>query len=396
MPREKPKISEKDLQGFKYFKVLEPFFERLHDAGAERDRAGNRKLYYDQYASLLLLYFFSPIVTSLRGLQQASELKKVQRSLGCSRASLGSLSEATQVFDSELLKGVIHELSQKVQPLAAKGKELEALKNLTAVDGSLLRALPKMSWALWVDEKNRAAKMHLVFEVLKGAPVDVSITEGNAGEANAFRGMLQPGRLYVMDRGYTKYALFQDIVDAGSSYVCRVQGGLKEELIEERTVSDEARAVGVTRDTVVKLGSGSATTKSRGAKERTAPLLHLTRIVEVVIEKSNGGADVLLLATDRMDLDPELVALAYKNRWSVEIYFRWFKCVLGCRHLLSHSENGLEIQVYVAIIACLLVSLWIGRKPTKRTHEMICFYIAGIADEEELDAHLRSLQKHDN
>ena len=85
----KAKIQERDLQGFKHFKLLLPILERLHDQGCARDRAGNRTLHFDQYLSLILLYFFNPILTSLRGIQQASELKKVQRLLGCSRASLG-------------------------------------------------------------------------------------------------------------------------------------------------------------------------------------------------------------------------------------------------------------------------------------------------------------------
>ncbi len=87
--KRKAKIKEKDLHGFKHFKLLIPVLERLHDDGCQRDRAGNRKLHFDQYAALILLYFFNPIVTSLRGIQQASELNKVQRLLGCPRAALG-------------------------------------------------------------------------------------------------------------------------------------------------------------------------------------------------------------------------------------------------------------------------------------------------------------------
>lgn len=133
-------ILEKDLQGLKYFKVLGPLLERLHDDATARDRAGNRILHFDQYAALLLLYFFNPIVTSLRGIQQASGLNKVQRLLGCERAALGSLSEASHVFDPELLQEIIHQVAAQALPLV-QGKEAEALKNLTAVDGSLLPAL---------------------------------------------------------------------------------------------------------------------------------------------------------------------------------------------------------------------------------------------------------------
>ena len=63
--------------------------------------------------------------------------------------------------------------------------------------------------------------------------------------------------------------------------------------------------------------------------------------------------------------------------------------------MLSLSPNGLQIQVYVAIIASLLISLWTGRKPTKRTFEMICHYFSGWANLEELTEHIETLKKHD-
>jgi hypothetical protein len=244
-----------------------------------------------------------------------------------------------------------------------------------------------MAWALWMNETNRAAKMHLVFEVMRGIPRKVSMTEGNASEAKQLRDLLEPGRLYVTDRGYTEYLLFEKILEIGSSFICRIRDRLTWNVIEERSLSAEAKAAGVQRDTVLRFGS-----KRQGTLIET-PL----RVVEVSTGKidAEGEPEILKLATDRMDLDPELVALGYKYRWSVELYFRWFKCILGCRHLLSDNQNGVEIQVYVGIIAGLLISLWTGRKPTKRTLEMVRFYFSGWADEEELLAHIDSLKKHD-
>ena len=103
--------------------------------------------------------------------------------------------------------------------------------------------------------------------------------------------------------------------------------------------------------------------------------------------------EFLLIATDLLDLPAEVVGLIYRCRWTVEIFFRFFKHVLGCRHLLSHREDGIKIQVYMAIIACMLITLWSGRKPTLRTVEMMQFYFTGWASEEELDAHIAKLKK---
>src|SRR5439155_7552718 len=140
--KRRPQIREADLRGFKYFKLLNPILERLHDDATSRDRAGNRQLHFDQYAALLLLYFFNPIVTSLRGIQQASTLDKVQKFLGVQRTSLGSLSEAARVFDPDLLRDLLGELASQAVPLV-HGREAEALRGLTAVDGSLLPPCPR-------------------------------------------------------------------------------------------------------------------------------------------------------------------------------------------------------------------------------------------------------------
>lgn len=379
-------IREKDLHGLKYFRLVGPLLERLHPNATARDHAGNRHLYFDHYAGLLLLLFFNPIVTSLRGLQQASGLAKVQKQLGCSRSALGSLSEASRVFDPALLRHILGELAQQALPLV-HGREAEALRGLTAVDGTLLTALPKMAWALWQDDQHRAVKMHLQFDILKGVPSDATLTCGSGSEIEELRATLQAGRFYVIDRGYAEYQLFQDIIDARSSFVGRIRDNAVWTVVEERPVGAAARAVGVRRDQVVHLGCAKS----------GAVLNQPLRVLAVATGKSDrqGQPEILLLATDRLDLDANLVALAYRFRWAVELFFRWFKCILGCRHLLSTSANGITIQLYVGLIASLLISLWTGRKPTKRTLEMLQFYFIGWATLEEVQAHLDGLAAHD-
>lgn len=380
----RPRVAAKNIRGLKYFKQLQPLLARLHDLGTERDHAGNRLLYFDQYTSLILLFFFNPTLVSLRALQQASCLDKVQEKLGCPRTSLGSLSEAARVFDAEALSPIVGELAQQALPLQA-GKDAELLRGLTAVDGSLLPALPKMAWALWVDDDHRAAKLHLHFDVFKGVPCHATVTEGNGNEKKELRASLQSGRLYVIDRGYGEYQLFQDIIDAQSSFIGRIRDDAVYTLITERPLSDEARKAGVVRDRVVNLGgpqSGAAFKQS-------------LRVIEVKTGKTDcqGRPEVLQLASDRLDLDAAWLALGYKYRWTVELFFRWFKCILGCQHLLSTCRNGVAIQVYLALIASLLVVLWTGHKPRRRTFEMLCLYFSGWASEAELMAHLRSLNE---
>lgn len=380
----RPEVRAKDIQGLKYFKRLRPLLEPLHDASTERDHAGNRTLFFDDYAALILLFFFNPVLTSLRSLQQASELDKVQDKLGCPRTSLGALSAAARTFDAQALQQIVGELAQEALPLQA-GKDAEVLRGLTAVDGSLLPALPKMAWALWVDGQHRAAKLHLHFDVFKGVPCYATVTDGNGNEKKQLRAALQPDRLYVIDRGYAEYQLFQDIIDAQSSFIGRIRDNAVYEIVEERPLSADARKAGVVRDLVVWLG----------CEESGAVFQQKLRVMAVATGKtdSQGRPEILWLASDHLDLDAAWIALGYKYRWTVELFFRWFKCILGCQHLLSTCQNGVTIQVYMALIASLLITLWTSHKPSKRTFEMLCHYFAGWASEAELVAHVRRLNE---
>jgi len=385
MPRTaKPEIAAKNIQGLKYFHRLQPLFAPLHELGTARDHAGNRLLFFDDYASLILLFFFNPVVTSLRGLQQASCLEKVQHKLGCPRTSLGALSAAARTFDAAALQPIIAELAQQALPLQT-GKDAEVLRGLTAVDGSLLPALPKMAWALWVDERHHAAKLHLHFDVFKGVPCYATVTDGNGNEKKQLRAALQADRLYVIDRGYAEYRLFQDIIDAQSSFIGRLRDNAVYEIVQERPLSAEARQAGVVRDLVVWLGGEAS----------GAVFQQKLRVVAVATGKkdSQGRPEILWLASNCLDLDAAWIALGYKYRWTVELFFRWFKCILGCQHLLSTCQNGVTIQVYLALIASLLVTLWTGHKPSKRTFEMLCLYFGGWASQDELLAHIRRLDE---
>lgn len=374
--------SQRALQGLKYFRLLGPLLERLAVEGAERDRAGRREWFFDHHASLVLLYFFNATVTSLRGLQRMSELDRLQKKLGVPRVSLGALSEAARVFDSAALVPIVDELAQRCVPLMA-GREAEALAGLTAVDGTVLKALPRMTWALWQAD-HRGAKLHVHFDVARGVPVAATLTPAAQSEITQLRQTLAPDRLYVLDRGYASFQLMRDILDAGSSFVLRVKDNTA--LVahqEERPLTELDHVAGVVRDVVV---------KKLGTAHHKDFLQRPVRLVVVQTNDRTGESSQLWLVTDRLDLPADLVALAYRRRWTVELFFRWLKSILGVRHLLSTSQNGLRIQMYVALIASLLIVLWTGRKLNKPTWEMIQHYLNGWATLPELQAYIQKLK----
>jgi Transposase DDE domain len=368
-----------DIEGLEYFDALVPLLARLKEIGTERDRAGNRQLFYDQYVCLLLLYFFSPTITSLRALQQASTLDAVQRRLGIRATSLGSFSEAARLFDAQALHQVLRELAAKAVPLV-DGPVACQLHNLTAVDGSIFRAFPRMAWALWKDSEHRGVKLHLHFDVFCGAPDDASLTHASGSETDQLRAMLRPKRLYVFDRGYLDHALYREIIEAGSSFIGRIKDNAAYTVQSQVPLSTADRAASVVSDERIKrLGTPHHKNELKG---------HDLRLIQVQRTNDEGALETWWLLTNRLDLPAELVALGYRYRWTVELFFRWLKCVLGCKQLLTTSQNGVAVQIYTALIASLLIVLWTGRKPTKRTWEMLQFYFQGWASLEEVQAHL--------
>ena len=138
-----------------------------------------------------------------------------------------------------------------------------------------------------------------------------------------------------------------------------------EKLESPRPLNPAARQAGVVEDVRVRLGG-----------KPDGPVGRLVRV--------EAGGHVFLLFTDRDDLDADLVSLIYRHRWQIELFFKWIKCILGCRHWLAESAAGMTIQIYSALIASVLLVLWTGRKPTLRQWEALQFYWMGWVTLEEL------------
>ncbi len=388
MSKRRVKIQPQDLKCFKLFKQILPLLDMLHDTATARDRAGNRVLHFDQYIALQLVFFFNPIVSSMRGLVQASSLRKVQQQLGVAPTSLGSFSEAGSVFDAELIKPIIAQLGAQLQPLKHDARLDDLPGRLTAVDGTQLTALAQLADRMI---KGRKIKMHTHFEPLTGVPVDMDISSAYASEAQNLRQKLLPDRVYVQDRGYACFALLEDIIKIKSHFVCRVRDDCVHEVTQNMEPSDQDKADGILSDQIIWLG----------CKEKRHELTEPLRLIRIACKPhrkraktGRGGpeqGESLLIVTDMLDMPASVIALIYHKRWTVELFFRFFKHVLGCRHLLSHRKNGIEIQVYCAIIVSMLIALWTGRKPTLRTMEMIRFYFTGWAEVDELEAHIAKL-----
>jgi hypothetical protein len=333
-----------------------------------------RKLGYASYLSLFLFGLFNPVVTSMRALCSVSELVKVQREIGCPKVSLGSFSETQGVLDPDLLKQVFENLVEQSTESPKADARLRHLE-LIAQDGSLWSALPRMAWAEYgVGEKGDAngVRLHLRFNVLKDCPSDALITPGKGCEAQALREMLLPGQTNVGDRYYGKaYQTFQKIDRARAFFVFRISDNAVIHTEEELAVTETERAAGVVRHAWVHLG---ATEKLRTIRMR-------------LVEVKRDGQHLLLITNHTVATVPaELVSVIYRRRWSIELFFRWIKCILGCRHFFAESPEGVALQIYLALIAAVILQLFTGERPNKRIMEFLRLYTMGWATAEEVAA----------
>lgn len=402
-----PDLTIGHVRGMKQLRRVAGLLSFLHDSGCDRDRAGNRELHFDDYVLLNLIYLFNPLVDSVRTLQKVAGLPEVRERLGIKRFSLGSFSESCRVFEPEMLQKVVDQLAANLRPVGRHELLGQLPGTLTLVDSTVIDTLCTVAEAMFLplgDGKYRHAwRLHLHLDVDHHVPSRWEVTDprntGDGDEKSVLRRKLAPGHTYVMDRWYAQFTLWNDVKAAGSSYACRVRDNSVYHVLEERPLSRAAADAGVISDQVVEIGL------SKKPHERAD---HPTRLVCVKCTphrkrgkgKAKGGGQtgptsdgVLRVVTDLLDVPAEVIAFLYQYRWTIEVFFRFLKQVLGCRHLLSTRREGVQIQVYAAVICCLMLNTLTGTKPTKWTVTLMALYLQGLATEQDV---LRELTRPDN
>jgi Transposase DDE domain len=370
-----------------------PLLENLHSSGTGRDTAGNRTLFFDDYAKLTLVYLFNPLIDSISMLQRAAALPKLAEQLGISDFSKASFSEAPAVFDPSMLEQVIKELAGQLRKLPPDPRLADIKKAIKLADGTLLKALPKLIQTLHRSNRDgkphHAWRAHTVLDLQTFVPSVMRLTGGSPkgadNERRVLEAVLEKDHLYVVDRGYFDRKLLERIVAIQSSYVFRAQENIQYEVIEQRPLSAAATADGVLSDQVVRLEGMNHPTRLVIVKAD----VHSKRTRNGYIDSSG---QMLLLCND-LSLEPELISLLYRYRWTIETFFKFFKQLLGCRHLISQRKNGVQIQIYCAMIACMLLNLQTGLKPAKAVMEILMWQMLGFADEQDVQKQIEKTRR---
>lgn len=367
------------VTGGKYIRMLQRHVESLRG----RDAHGNRRLFLDDVVIAHLLAFFNPTLRSLRTIEDFSQSRQAQRHLSVPRLPKSSLSDFHRLADPERLRPLIDALRAEVTrrgTLALPADLRDVVKRVLAVDGSFFALSARVLWALSRrgvnGPKRKGVRLNTHLDISTWVPDVLSISGAGVSEAAHAAQHLQPGVIYLFDRGIFSFQLLQAQHDCGASFVHRVRqsGERSPQFVvdTECPLSAEDRAAGVLHDRLGRLA---------GSAHRRAPDLCLR---EVIVSSPDEPGRTVRLLTNLHDVDAWVIGALYRNRWQVELFFRWLKSVAHFRHLISESPAGIQLSFYVALIGVLLMYLHTGSRPSKYAFSLLAMVAQGMADLEEI------------
>ncbi len=391
-PGELPDWPE-SVEGGKLLQFLAKFVGKLRD---ERPH-GNQALFLDNVFVAQLLAFLNPSIRSLRTLEDFSQTRQAQRHLSVPKLAKSTLSDFHKVVDPARLAPIVAGLRAELQKRRVDGRLPADLRDFTrqiiAVDGTFLHALADVVWAVVArnqrqGEKHRA-RLDVHVDVDTWLPELITVPDAGESEADNAARHVTPGAIHVYDRGFVSFVLIAAHYLQTSEgewlpradFVIRTKqpGGnaIAYEILSELLLTPSAAAAGVISDRLV---------RCKHLKRDTGVEVVLR---EVVFHGSDGKECRLL--TNLLDVPAEVIALLYRQRWQVELFFRWMKSHAQFRHLISHSRPGVLLQFHVALIAMLLMYVHTGYRPSKYLLVILGFVLNG----EPLDSALEILRERE-
>lgn len=247
-----------------------------------------------------------------------------------------SFAEAINTRGLEQLTHVYQNL--QTEAVSILPKQHDKLGDLIGIDGSLVDACLSMQWADY-RKGAKKTKVHLGFDLNRGIPRKIFLTDGKGAERPFVSMILGPGQTGVMDRGYQAHDLFDRWQEENKHFVCRIKARTKKVCIEAKEINPDSN---IFYDAIVLLGTP-------GVNQTQKPL----RLVGYTVDGIRYW-----LATSRYDLTAEQIALIYKLRWDIEKFFAWWKRHLRVYHLIARSQYGLMVQILAGLITYLLLAIY--------------------------------------
>ncbi len=239
---------------------------------------------------------------------------------------------------------VFSELFVQMLPQAHRGLRRATADAVRLIDSTSIR-LSSLSegWATFsVDVFG--AKAHMVYDPNADRPVYFAVTPANVNDITAAKAMpIEPGVTYVYDLGYYDYGWWAELDGVGCRFVTRLKKNTPFRVVKENRTSKNSN---ILSDRIGHL-------PARLANSRNSPLQVPVREITVIIDTGKS----LRIVTNDLDAPAEEIANLYKQRWQIELFFRWVKQTLRIRRFIGVSENAVRIQIAVALIAFLILRM---------------------------------------
>jgi IS4 transposase len=333
--------------------LLDEHLDRLRALPAH----GNAKLRADRLVLGLLLSFFEPTARSLRQIEGCGDFRG---NLDLPRLARSTTADALAAFNPHLLGPLIEDLRARCPTLERGDPDLaDIARRIVAADGTYLSVAADVAWALRHTKRNGAAqgqvRANVQLDVDTWVPrvVSVSGDDGDSEPAAVAKDLLR-GVLYVVDRNFLDFMAFVGPVLANDNDLvlrCRANAPATR-VIQSLPLTPRDAEAGVAADELVELTGGDAPAGT-------------FRLVTIVTTNRSGKPETIRLLTnltDRETVAARVVGAVYRQRWQIELFFKWLKCFARMDHLLSTSRNGITTQLYVAVIAVLLMHVQTGRR----------------------------------
>jgi putative transposase len=260
--------------------------------------------------------------------------------------SRSTLSDANQRRPPEIFAETFaHVTALASRRLRQAGQEVMRLIDATPI--------PLTSLSQWAQSngRTRGLKTHVVYDPVADRPVHLEITPSTTNDVLVGRELpIESGAIYVFDKAYVDYDWWHRLDQAGCTFVTRPKTNIKLKLIRKRRLSKAANAAGIISDSIVELAS----------EQRKRLPIKLRRI-----EVRRDDGTVLSLISNDLCRPAATLAGVYRQRWQIELLFRWIKQHLKIRKFLGVSENAIRLQIHAALIAYLLLRLAVSQTRCK-------------------------------
>lgn len=331
-------------------------FERaVKDFGSDKHSKGFRS--WDQLLAMLYAQYSGS--RSLRELEAGFNTQAIHHyHLGSREIKRSTLADANNKRSCELFSYLCNQLFQQAnRKLKRELKELLYLIDSTPIP---LKGLGYDEWTIaHRNDRTQGLKVHMALASSGAVPVYQQITPPNVNDVEIGREIaLEPGATYVFDKGYCDYNWWYQIEQQGALFVTRFKKNAGLEEVEQRMLPADEESL-VLEDAIVRF-------KNRRPGGHRVNHYHGTSLRRVVIDRADKQTP-LILATNDFERSAEEIGELYRQRWEIELFFKWLKQNLKIKKFLGHSENAVKVQIYTALIAYMLVQLYRQRNGIKES-----------------------------